>query len=342
MPAQLAMLLLAAQPAPQPPAKLPDEPAAAPLASPAPVVIELPPAAQPLPFLDLPPPPTELPASVRMLIDAAFEAHDDAAARAVLKLARRAHPQAFAQIGSLQRAYEARHAERLANLERARVERLTAARWTELWTGEVELGGSRSTGNTDTLAFYGAVRANREGLKWTHALAARLDFQQTNGATVADRIRANWEPGYKMRDDLFAYGLGQYERDRFLGYDHRLTLSAGLGFTLLSTPKMKLDLSGGPALRQTFFTADGDDTTLLGRAALAYHWQISPTLLLSQNGSIYFEGSRNNAISTTSLETQLVKRLKARFSYDLQYEKNDIAGRKPLDTTSRATLVYSF
>lgn len=306
------------------------------------VIIDLPPAPEIIPFFDLPPPPTELPASVRKLVDAAFEADSDEAARAILKLAREAHPSAGAQLAALQKDYAARQSARLARRERERVARLTAADWTDLWKGEIELGGARSTGNTDTLAFYGAVRANREGLKWSHALSARLDFQQTNGTTVADRIRADWQPNYKVRDGLFAYGLGQYERDRFLGYDHRLTASAGLGVTVLSTSQVKLDLSGGPALRETFYTNNQVGSTLLGRAAMTFDWQVSPTLRLSQNTAFYFEGDKNNATSTSSLETRLVKRLKARLSYDLQYEKTDLAGRKPLDTTSRATLVYSF
>jgi putative salt-induced outer membrane protein len=42
------------------------------------------------------------------------------------------------------------------------------------------------------------------------------------------------------------------------------------------------------------------------------------------------------------LDTRLIGRLKARFSYDVQYEDRKLTGHEPLDTTSRATLVYSF
>ena len=79
-----------------------------------------------------------------------------------------------------------------------------------------------------------------------------------------------------------------------------------------------------------------------GRASLAFRWQISPTLSLSQDAAVYLEEGDRSATSTTTLETRLIGALKARMSYDVQYEEGSADGRKPLDTTSRATLVYSF
>ncbi len=305
-------------------------------------LIDLPPAPQPIPFFDLPPPPGELPPAVRKLIDAAFDADNDEAARAILRLARGAHPDAVARIDALEQDYAQRVAARAAQRERERIARLEAATWTDNWTGEVELGGSRATGNTNLLTFYGGLKLNREGLRWTHAFSARIDFQESDGRTMADRLRADWQPGYKIREGFFLYGLGQYERDRFLGYNHRGTASAGVGFTLVNSAKLRLDLLGGPALRHTVYSDDGSKTIGAGRASLAFRWQVSPTFRVTQDAAFYVEGSRNNAISTSTIETQLVGNLKARLSYDLQYEKNDLPGRKPLDTTSRATIAYSF
>ena len=293
-------------------------------------------------FLNLPPPPTELPQPVRDLAKAAFDARDDEALKSIFKLARRTNPRAGAQIEALEARYAAERAEELARNAREKAEKLAAASLLEYWKGEVELGGSRSTGNTDSIAVYGAVRFEREGLKWRHLINGRIDFQRSDGDTTADRWKFSWQPNYKASEAVFIYGLGQYERDRFLGFHNRYTLSAGVGWTLISSPETKLSIQGGPAGRYTDYVDKGARVTGAGRASLAFRWQISPTLSLSQDAAVYLEEGDRSATSITTLETRLIGALKARMSYDVQYEEGNADGRKPLDTTSRATLVYSF
>lgn len=320
------------------------ETAVLPEAVPAPVipVVRLPAAPEYVPFLNLPPPPTELPDTIRNLAKAAFDAGDEAALAAIFKLARRTNPMAEPQIQALEAEFAARRAERLAKEARERADRLAAATLLQNWKGEVELGGSRSTGNNKILTIYGAVGLDKEGLRWRHTIKGRVDFQRSNGVTTADRYRLSWQPNYKINEKVFVYGLGQYERDRFLGYTSRYTLSSGVGFTLISTPDAKLNVQGGPAARYTR-TIDGEsEESAAGRASMSLRWKVSPTLNLSQDAAIYLEAGDTNAQSTTSLDTRLLGRLKARFSYDVQYEDRDIIGKEPLDTISRATLVYSF
>lgn len=293
-------------------------------------------------FLNVPPPPTELPQAIRNLAKAAFDANDDEALKSIFKVARRTNPGAAVQIEALEADYAARRAEELARKAREKAEKLAAASMLEYWKGEVELGGSRSTGNTDSIAVYGAVRFEREGLKWRHLINGRIDFQRSDGDTIANRWKLGWQPNYKASDALFVYGLGQYERDRFLGFHDRYTMSAGVGWTLASSPEFKLSIQGGPAIRYTDFVDRSARATGAGRASLAFRWQISPTLSLSQDAAVYLEEGDRSATSITTLETRLIGQFKARISYDVQYEEGNIDGRKPLDTTSRATLVYSF
>ena len=284
----------------------------------------------------------QLPSSVRELAEAAWKAGDAAALNAVFKLARTAWPQATAQTQALEAEYAARSAEKAARLARERADRLAAASLFESWKGQVELGGSWSTGRTDLLALYGSLNLEREGLKWQHRLFGRVDFQQSDGNTTADRYKLGWQPGYKFSETLFSYGLGQFERDPALGFNTRYTLSAGIGVVLASAPGARLSLYGGPALRHTDYTDKGVADEAAGRAALALRWKLSPALDLQQDASVYLEHSATSASSTTAVETALSHRLKARLSWDLQYEQAQLSGQAPFGTTSRATLVYSF
>lgn len=308
------------------------------------VIIVAPPPTAPLLLTPPPPPPSppKLTESVRAVIEAAIDSGDPAAVAAVVKFAMQTNPETAAQIEAINNDYLADLAEKQAKAERERREQLAAAGPFDYWKGEVEGGASRSTGNSDNLGLYGGVNLAREGLRWRHSIVARLDHQQTNDITTTERISALWQSRYKSNDHLYLFGLLQYERDRFLGYYGRYSTGAGIGYEALSSADVKLDLEGGPVIRLTDYVAGPAETAIAGRASLGLRWQISPTLKLRQEAAMFIERGSNNVAATTSLDAKLIGPLKARLSYNVQYEKDAPTDRDQLDTLSRATLVYSF
>ena len=314
-------------------------------ASPVDVVIFAapPPLAPPL-ISPAPPPavPPKLPDQVRAVIDAAITAGDPQAIAALVRFTKQANPETADQIDAINAAWQAKLAEKQAREARERAERLAAASLLQLWKGEIEAGASRSTGNTDNLGLYGAVKLEREGLRWRNRINARADLQETRDVTTTERISASWQPSYKFDDRLYAYGIAQYEHDRFLGYSNRYTGGGGIGYGVIATPRIKLDFEGGPAFRYTEMIDGESETAIASRASLGLRWKISPTLQFTQDAALYLEPGNNNATATSSLDTRLLGALKARFSYNIQYEKDAPPGRDPVDTLSRATLVYSF
>lgn len=307
-------------------------------------IVSLPAAAPPAPpFIGLGPPPTELPPAIRAMAQAAFDTGDDQGLDSILKLARRSFPAAQEQAEALASHYGHLRAERLAQAKREREERLAAAGPLDNWSGEVEAGGSISTGNTRSTALYGAIGLTRAGLNWQHRIRGRVDLQRSNGKSVADRLSLGWEPGYKISDGMFVYGLGQFERDRFLGFASRMTLSTGIGLALVARPDITLTLQGGPAIRRVDYVDRGASIHPAGRASAALRWKVGPRLDLTQDAAIYVgEQTGANAVATTAVETRLLGSLKAKLSYNVQYEERDIPGRQPIDTTSRVTFVYDF
>ena len=276
------------------------------------------------------------------MIDAALEKGDDKVIEGVFQLARQTNPDAVAEIAALEADYRAKAAAERERKEQERIARLAGAGLFANWKGQVELGASRSTGNSDNLGLYGALNLNREGLQWRHKLDARADIQETNGATTTERVLAAWQPNYKVDERLYAFGLAQYEHDRFLGYSSRYTLGGGAGYGVIAGERVKLDVEGGPAFRYTDAVGAGGGSTVAGRASLALKWQITPSLQFGQTGALYLEQGDSSASASTTLDTKLIGALKARFSYNIQYERDAPPGVKAVDTLSRATLVYSF
>lgn len=283
-----------------------------------------------------------LPEPVRRMIATAIASGDEATLAAVVKIARKTYPGFATAIATTTIDHDMAVAAKKQADERARIARLSNPNPLVNWKGEIEAGASRSTGNTRNVALFAGGKAEREGLYWRHTVIARLDLQSTDDVTTTERITASWQPNLKFDDRFYAYGIGQYEHDRFLGYDSRYTLGGGIGYGVIRSTALKLDFEGGPALRHTNFIENSKETGLASRASIKLRWTLGPNLQFAQDAAIYLAPDDNNAVATTSLDTRLIGALKARFSYNVQYERDTPEGRQSLDTLSRATLVYSF
>lgn len=294
------------------------------------------------PMLVLAPPPPGLPAPVRTMIEAAYKTGNDKTISDVVGLAKDNFPTYIAEINSVAQV----QTEKLAGVRKEAQEkeqaRIMAASFLQIWKGELEAGGSRSTGTSRTTSIYASAKLQRDGIRWRQKFNARLDFQDTDHQRTTERWLAAWQPNYKFSDSRYAYGLAQYEHDRFLGIQARGTFGTGIGYLVASRPNLSITLEAGPAIRRTVYIDEANTTRLAGRGSLSATWQITPTLTLKQDSAFFFEGDDATASNTTALETKLIGALKAKFSYNLQFERETPTTSRQLDTVTRATLVYGF
>ena len=294
----------------------------------------------------------ELPGPVRAMIDAAIATGDEAKARTVIDLAKQTNPGEAAAIDALGEAFFAARREENRLAEAKRLEAIRSAGVLDNWKGKAELGGFRQTGNSDNLGLTAALDIKREGIEWTHALRARVDYQRSNGVTSREKYFAAYEPRHQIGADLFAYGLGQFESDVFQGFDGRYALSAGVGYKALKRPKLNLALKAGPALRRTDFTTGQTDTRLAGLLGIDFDWTIADGLKLTQDTNFVAEtgdaatvilDSRNTTLALiTGLEARITGRLSTRFSYQVDYQSEPPVGKVGTDTLSRVSFVYGF
>lgn len=277
----------------------------------------------------------EIAPEIRAMLDAAMQSGDESGVDTIVKYARVGDPISADLV--LRRATEWRDAR-----ARARNQQVRQAGVFQLWTGRVEAGGFASSGNSNVTGLTAAADLTREGLRWKHRLLAQFDFQRTDGVTSRERYVAGYQPNYKISDRAYIYGNGQYEADRFLGYDQRYSVSLGAGFGVIRRPGMTLDLEVGPAFRQTDFTDDTMQSSLAARGSMDLDWTLFSGLIVSQEASAYLERYNSTVRSVSAIEAKLLGPLSAKLSYTLQYESEPPEGRLTTDTISRASLVYSF
>ncbi len=293
-----------------------------------------------------------LPAPVKAMIDAAIASGNKQDVLAVVKIAKATNPDDHAEINSLMADYNTQVAEQAKAALREKQE----AGFFENWKGQGELGGFRSTGNTRNLGLTGSIKLVKDAVNWRMNFQARADYERNRGITTRDQISTTIEPNYKFNKKLYAYGLAQYERDRFQGFSARYTLSGGLGYELIKTKDMRLAIKAGPAIRITDFAGGDTKSSLAGLLGLDFDWKISDNLKFSQDSggtwasdaqgftsAITVIDSNNTSFTATSaLDAKLLGALSARFSYTIEHETNPPVGRAKTDTLSRATLVYDF
>ena len=280
--------------------------------------------------------------TIAAMLDAAYRSGDDTTIRSVIGVAKATFPEQSVEIDRLAAGDAAVLAQTRKEAQMKQQERIAEATFFEIWKGELEVGASQSNGTSDVGGVYASAKLTRDGLAWRQKFAARIDYQRTNGLTTTERALAAYQPNYKISDDSYAFGLVQYERDRSLGYLNRETLGAGIGLTAFKSPRGKVDFEGGPAIRVTDFIDQPNRTTVAARGSLAARYTLSPSLNFSEDASLFVEAGDTTASSTSAIDTRLIGRLKAKLSYNIQYEQDAAAGQKSLDTVGRATLVYAF
>ena len=306
-----------------------------------------------IPFaLSASPAAAQLPEAARAMIDAAIANGDADDVEAVVNSARTAFPDDANEIDAIFAAYTAEQAELAEAEEAAEEEAIRQAGLLDNWSGEGQIGGFQSSGNTDEIGLSAALSLEREGIDWEHRLRLSADYRRQDGATSREQFLASYEPRYQINERLFAFGLAQFERDSRQGYSARYSVSTGLGYRVIDSDSMELSVKAGPAYRVTEFNDGTSTSRLAALAGLDFDWQISDAIKLTQDANstvetggealVIIDSSNTSLTATTGLEASITDALRARLSWSVEYDSNPAAGAVSTDMLTRFTLIYGF
>ena len=293
-----------------------------------------------------------LPEPVRAMIEAAIGTGDPAKVKTVVDIAKQTYPDDAAEIDALQTAFAAGQRE-IAVAEQARKDaELRSAGLFDNWSGRGQVGAFQSSGNSDNVGVTLSLAMDRKGVDWQHRFKATADYQRSNGRTSREQYLASYEPRYQFGQDLFAFALAQYERDRFQGFSSRYSLSGGLGYQVLNDDGLKLAVKAGPAWRQVDYLDDTSDSGFGGLAGVDFDWRIAKALTLTQDtnfvadsggaATVIVDSTATSVFATTGIEAKISDGLTTRLSYTVDYNSDPPAGAVSTDTLTRFTLVYGF
>jgi len=254
----------------------------------------------------------------------------------VASVAKMANPNSTAEIDALVASIKADAAE-------MRRQRLATQGIFAGWAGEGQVGASLTSGNTEDTAVNVGIALNREGLSWNHHFNGIADFQSSDGETTREAYRVSYQLDYKISNLWYAYGLFQWERDRFAQLDRRFTESLGIGYNVLTMAPFSLVVDGGVALRQTrYIVPDEEENDVAGRVTAKFAWDIRQGLRFTEEAGGLFGATTTTLFSRSAVTIALIGALSARASFDVNYESEPPPGAESTDTITRFALVYRF
>jgi len=294
----------------------------------------------------------QIPPDVQAMIDAAMATGDAKKIETVIELAKQTQPDSADEIEAIAGAWREERAEAQRLAEAKKQEEIREAGLFDMWSGEGQVGAFLSTGNSDDMGLSLAVNLKREGIRWSHALRATADFQRSSGVTSREQFLAAYEPRFQIGDNIFAYGLTQYERDRFQGFYNRYAVSGGIGYKLLDSDSATLSVKAGPAFRVTERTNGERISRLAGLFGADFDWRLADRVTFTQDANAVAEtgteallvvDSANTTLNLTSgIDFKVSDRLRSRLTYNIEYDSNPGPGAETTDTLTRFSLVYGF
>lgn len=213
---------------------------------------------------------------------------------------------------------------------------------TKPWIGEAEAGGLQTSGNTQTRTLNAAARVIRNIHAWSFQLAGTATSASDRGVATAEHYQADAEARYAFSEYFYTLATVGYDKDRFSGYDHRLSETLGLGYTFLHSDTAKASLELGIGSRQGHLKSKLKETDNIGRSALHGLWQINPTVAMTEDLEAEFGKKGTVYESNTGLTAMLTEILAVKMGYKTHTNTKPVVGFKKTDSEASVNLVYKF
>ncbi len=210
------------------------------------------------------------------------------------------------------------------------------------WKGEAELGIVSTSGNTDTSTINFSTKLENERDQWKHLVMFNTLHSSNQDNSTAERYVLVGKSNYKLDAMSYAFGRVSYEDDRFSGYEYQATEVLGYGRNVIQEPTLKLDLEGGPGMRQSKAENASSENEGIVYLSGNLKWDISPTSIFTED--LFTEIGEDITItkSVTGLKSQINGDLAMRVTFTAKHTSKVPAPKKKVDTETAISLVYSF
>ena len=211
-----------------------------------------------------------------------------------------------------------------------------------LWSGEVDVGMSAKTGNTKSTKLLAKLRLEHDANVWQHRLRFDSLRETHSGDKKAERYLAQFQSNYRLTDRSYLFGVARGEWDEFSGFAYQTSLSGGYGYRAWISDRGSLDLEAGPGVRRSTPDDDAAETELVVRFRSDLNVQISEHSDFRQEVNVITGSENTQTEAITSVTARVIGRLALRLSFTVINNSDVPPDTKKTDTTTAASMVYTF
>ena len=214
--------------------------------------------------------------------------------------------------------------------------------------GEVELGATLTTGNTETSSFKTRLGLKHELENWENQYVFEGLYSEDTETITAKRYFFGAQGDYLINERNYLFINSNYESDPFTGYDFTFTSAAGYGYRFIDTDTMTLKAQAGPGyIYQQLDEPSALDAGYNSESSVVLHSVVDFQVQIStsskfQQRLIADWGDKLDARSESSLTANIIGSLAMKFAVVVRYDSESLASKKSTDTETNMTLLYSF
>lgn len=209
-------------------------------------------------------------------------------------------------------------------------------------SGKAALGVLATSGNSETTNANLALELLYDRERWHHIARLAAAGADSDGQTTAERYKAGYKAKYDFSPNNYLFGLLNYEKDKFSGYDRQISETIGYGRRVLDSERHVLNLEVGAGFKQSDLRNGESENGAIVRLATDYLWQFSPTARFTQDIGIE-QGSGNTYLeSISAVNATLIEQLGLVLSYTIKTNSDVPAGSEKTDTFTAISLEYGF
>ena len=221
------------------------------------------------------------------------------------------------------------------------------------FAGEAELGGTLTTGNSESSSIKGRLNMKHELGRWENnylleALYSENTDSDDGSKTENESYQAGAQGNYRFDARSYLFANANYYRDPSTGYEYTITSSAGYGYRAYETADAFLDLEIGPGYQyqklddeQALLEGESSQDSVVAHGVANFETKISDSSTFKQKFVADY-GDKLLARSETSLTANIIGALAMKLSFVVRYDDEPLDGKKSTDTETNMTLLYAF
>ena len=221
-----------------------------------------------------------------------------------------------------------------------------------IWVGSLGLAWVATSGNTDTSTLGLDFSLDRKPEPWGLQLIARgnraEDKNRPEGEekTTAENYLVSARAVRKLSARWEAFGGLAWAKDPFAGFDSQTVAMAGATYITVESKRHLLTLDAGLAYTWEDRGPPAEDVDFAGGLlGLSWEWRLGANSKLTERLVILpnFDDTDDWRLnSMTALESAVNSWLALRLGFDVRYRNQPIGAADDTDTTSTASVVFTF